>query len=171
MAGPVVRRVDARAALIWVATSEEVGVGAEIFRLDPGTGVAGPLVGRGRGEVVRLGARLFVHLIEATPFERGFPVDTLLGYDLVLEGEGEGAPHRLADLGLLAGPERLVYGNLPLPSFFIRERDPTLNVVHGSCRLLHGAGEDAMISVDEILSRTAHDLGRRPCALFLTGDH
>jgi hypothetical protein len=170
LAGPVVRRVDARTALIWVATSEEVGVGAEVFRLDPGTGVAGPLVGRGRGEVVRLGARLFVHLIEATPFERGFPVDTLLGYDLVLEGEGEGAPHRLADLGLLAGPERLVYGNLPLPSFFIRERDPTLNVVHGSCRLLHGAGEDALISVDEILSRTAHDLGRRPCALFLTGD-
>jgi hypothetical protein len=165
-----VRRVESRAALIWVATSEEVRVGAEVFRIDPGSGVVGPLVGQGRGELVRLGPRLFVHLIEATPFEAGFPVDTLLGYDLVLEAEEGGAAERLADLGLLAGPERLVYGNLPLPSFFIRERDPTLNVVHGSCRLLHGAGEDAMISVDEVLSRSAHDLGRRPSALFLTGD-
>jgi hypothetical protein len=165
-----VRRVEVHAALIWVATSEEVGVGAEIFRLDPGTGVAGPLVGRGRGEMVRLGPRLFVHLIEAVPFDAGFPGDTLLGYDLILDGDDGGRAERLADLGLLAGPERLVYGNLPLPSFFRRERDPALNVVHGSCRLLHGAGEDAMISVDEVISRTAHDVGRRPSALFLTGD-
>lgn len=164
------RRVEARAAVIWVATSEEVGVGAEIFRLDPGTGVTGPLVGRGGGEMVRLGPRLFVHLIQAVPFEAGFPGDTLLGYDLILDGEDGRRAERLADLGLLAGPERLVYGNLPLPSFFIRERDPALNVVHGSCRLLHGAGEDAMISVDEVISRTAHDVGRRPSALFLTGD-
>ena len=87
LAGPVVRRVESRAALIWVATSEEVRVAAEVFRIDPGSGVAGPLVGQGRGELVRLGPRLFVHLIEATPFEAGFPVDTLLGYDLVLEAE------------------------------------------------------------------------------------
>jgi hypothetical protein len=170
LAGPVVRRVEGRAAFIWAATSEDIVVEAEVFRLEPGTGVAGPLVGRGRAETVRLGPRLFVHLVEAAPLDASFPVDTVLGYDLILGPGDAGGGGRLGDLGLLAGPERLVYGNLPLPSFFIRERESTLNVVHGSCRLLHGAGEDALLSVDETLSRTAHDLGRRPSALFLTGD-
>ena len=155
---------------IWVATSEDVRVEAKIFLLEEATGAPGRQVGAGEARSVRLGPRLFVHLVDAVPQEGEFPLDVLLGYDVILTARDEASSWGLGELGLLEGPQRIVYGNLALPSLFIRQDEPTLNVVHGSCRLLHGAGEDALLSVDEALSRTAGDLGRRPSALFLTGD-
>jgi hypothetical protein len=71
---------------------------------------------------------------------------------------------------LLAGPRAVTLGDLPLPSFFLPARSAALNLLHGSCRLLHGHGEDALVAADELLAERARDLDRRPSALVLTGD-
>src|SRR4051794_38881183 len=169
LAGPVLRRTERARVSIWLATSTPVRPRVEIFRL----GSAGPrgltAVGGATAETLALGPRLFVHLAGAVPDEGAFPTDELLAYDVELQADGS-APVRLGGLGLLQGAGALAYAGLPLPTFFIRERVPALNVMHGSCRLLHGEGEDSLLSGDELLARTAPDVAQRPSALFLTGD-
>jgi hypothetical protein len=168
LAGPIVRRVEAKRVCLWIATSQAVHVTAEIYRL---RGSELDRVGSGEAESVRLAERLFVHLVQAGPEEEEFPADELLAYDIELrEAPEPGSSRKLADLGLLEGPQRITYGRMPLPTFFIRKDSAALNVMHGSCRLLHGRGEDAMLCADDFLGKTALDPRERPSALVLTGD-
>jgi hypothetical protein len=174
LAGPLLRRAEPGRVLLWLATSRPVTVHGEIVSLEPRRGGDGPRrLGRGGARRVRLGPRLFVHLVSVPPDPAvgAFPSNHLLGYDLVLGDDDAGRPpRRLGDLGLLAGPRAVTLGDLPLPSFFLPARSSTLNLLHGSCRLLHGQGEDALLAADELLAESARDLGRRPSALVLTGD-
>ena len=162
LAGPILRRTDLGRVIVWVATAEPASVTADVFAIDAG----GPgkyelqKVGTGEAETARLGPRLFIHLIGAIPEGDSFPVDRLLAYDIVVRPE-DGAPKNLRDLGLVSGPNSVTYGDLPLPTFFIRKETPTLHVLHGSCRLLHGKGEDSLIAADEIIERYA--LNARAC--------
>ncbi|MBA3349157.1 MAG: hypothetical protein H0T12_01245 [Actinobacteria bacterium] len=148
-------------------------VEAEVFAVEassedsPGSGLR--LVGSGAGETAQLGPRLFIHLITAIPDTEAFPADKLLAYDITVTAEDD-APKRLRDLGLVGRENSLAYGDLPLPSFFIRSETPTLHALHGSCRLLHGKGEDSLIAADEIITRYAREPLERPSCLFLTGD-
>jgi PhoD-like phosphatase len=176
LAGPVLRRAEPGRVLLWLATSRPVTLHGEIVSLEPRGGGEGPRrLGRGGARRVRLGPRLFVHLVSVLPDPAvgAFPSNHLLGYDLVLGGGDAAAghpPRRLGDLGLLAGSRAVTLGDLPLPSFFLPARSSALNLLHGSCRLLHGHGEDALLAADELLTQSARDLGRRPSALVLTGD-
>jgi hypothetical protein len=175
LAGPLLRRAEPSRVLVWLATSVPLAVDGEVVALDRPDGAARPpRVGGGGGRRVRLGPRLFVHLLDMRPDPATgrFPTDRLLGYDLTLRAEDAGGrpPRRLADLGLLDGPRRITVGGLALPSFFLRGELPATNLLHGSCRLLHGHGEDALLAAEELLAETARDLERRPGALMLTGD-
>jgi hypothetical protein len=176
LAGPLLRRAEPGRVLLWLATSRPVTVHGEIVSLEPRRGGEGQQrLGRGGAQRVRLGPRLFVHLISVLPDPAvgAFPSNHLLGYNLMLGGDdaAAGRPRRhLGDLGLLTGPRAVTLGGLPLPSFFLPARSPALNLLHGSCRLLHGHGEDALLAADELLAESARDLGRRPSALVLTGD-
>jgi hypothetical protein len=173
LAGPLLRRAEPGRVLVWLATSVPLAVSGEVFALAAPPDDERPRrLGRGRGRQVRLGPRLFVHLVSVLPDPDvgRFPTDQLLGYDLALDA-GDGRPaRRLADLGMLSGPAAITVGGLPLPSFFLRGQQPATNLLHGSCRLLHGNGEDALLAADERLAETAHDLGQRPSVLMLTGD-
>ena len=174
LAGPLLRRAEPGRVLVWLATSRPVTVQGEILSLASGGGGDGPRrLGRGGGRRVRLGPRLFVHLVSILPDPAvgAFPSNELLGYDLLVSDDAaSGPPRRLGDLGLLAGPRAVTLGDLPLPSFFLPARSAALNLLHGSCRLLHGHGEDALVAADELLAERAHDLNCRPSALVLTGD-
>jgi hypothetical protein len=131
-------------------------------------GRPGEVLGSGSAESVRLGERLYVHLLTATPRAGRFPAGELLTYDV--EFGTAGAAPRLAGLGLSGGAGTLGYAGFALPSFFLQATDGPLHVLHGSCRKLHGKGEDAFWSADDLLASTAADVTRRPAALFLTGD-
>jgi hypothetical protein len=148
-------------------------------------------IGLGSSEAIQLGERLYVGLVRVHPILRNkhtnhptkklsFPTDVLLAYDIELsyydnisEGYQIKKIERLRDLGLLSGENSLVYNEAdmdkPLPSFFLPGKN-TLNIVHGSCRKLHGKGEDCLSIADKLIATSVSDLNKRPSALFLTGD-
>jgi hypothetical protein len=164
LAGPILRRTTDEHAYIWIATSEACDASALLTLADEPDVV----VGRGEAKMVSLGPHLFVHLIKATPTEQSFPTDVLLSYDLNFKREGETTS--LGDLGLLEGRDRITLGNHELPTFFVPSDGSERNLMHGSCRQLHGGGEDAFIAGEEALARACDDLNERPSALILTGD-
>lgn len=166
LAGPVLRRAETTRVCVWLATSEPAEVRLEVCSLT--SGATRPL-GSGAARQVRVGEHLFIHLATAAPRDGAeLPTAELLGYDLEVTG-ADGHARRLADLGRL-GPGGIAYGELPLPSFVLADAVAPLRALHGSCRQLHGTGEDALCSVDEVLAARATDVSERPTALFLTGD-
>ena len=170
LAGPILRRVEKNAAYVWVATSRPAAVVVEVYRA--GAERAQQVrVGGGPAESIRLGERLFVHLARATPADGDWPTNELLAYDLrVAFVDGDEPVMALADFDLLEGANSIAYGSSPLPTFFVPQSDAPLRVMHGSCRLLHGRGEDALAVADEAVGEGWDNLDERPTALFLTGD-
>jgi hypothetical protein len=57
-----------------------------------------------------------------------------------------------------------------LPTFFLRGQNTPLNILYGSCRKLHGKGEDCLVIADELVATSVKDLKKRPSVLFLIGD-
>jgi hypothetical protein len=167
LAGPILRRTEPTQVCVWLATSVPADIRGEVVPMVDGE--EGRPVGAGVADTVRMGPRLFFHLVRMHPEEDRFPTDRLLAYDLLVRGEA-GAQRRLRDLGLLNGPTGIAYGDLSLPTFFIRHRTKALTVLHGSCRQLHGGGTDALAAADGFVARYALDPEHRPCSLFLTGD-
>ncbi len=166
LAGPILRRAEATQVCVWAATSVPARCSVHVCALGPD----GPTpLGQGQGRQVQLGPALFVHLAVATPDADAFPRGQLLGYDLLVELDGD-EPRDLAALGRLDGTDSLAYPGLPLPSFVLPEPGAPLHLLHGSCRELHGGGEDAFLAADDLVAARAQDPAARPAALVLTGD-
>jgi hypothetical protein len=155
-------------------------------------------IGTGYAKSVRLGKNLNIDLVTAKPIadapqsitntkKETFPEDELLAYDVKInrqdanmKNNGSVSSQRLNDLGLLSGVHSIVYNNEAnnkklhnftlLPTFFISSKDEPLNLLHASCRKLHGKGADSLVAADKILSDHFDNLKKRPSALFLTGD-
>ena len=155
-------------------------------------------IGLGSTKSIRLGENLYIGLVIARPLQstsdgntNSFPTDELLAYDIEITynidfhiNGYQKKCERLKDLGLLSGENSIVYNKdnlnsyndkrdkgIHLPTFFIRGKiGNPLNFLHGSCRKLHGKGEDCLAIADELISDSVNDLGKRPCVLFLTGD-
>ena len=154
-------------------------------------------IGVGTAESIRLGEQLHIGLVIVYPsrvdrsdelsqdVKPTFPTDELLAYDLEVTYDLNNLSDikeskRLKDFGLLSGTNTIVYEDnkytngikyVKLPTFFIRgNRNSSLNLLHGSCRKLHGKGEDCLIIADEMVRKSITDLTKRPSVLFLTGD-
>jgi len=154
-------------------------------------------IGVGTAESIKLGEQLHIGLVIVYPsrvdtseelsqdVKPTFPTDELLAYDLEVTYDlnnlrDNKESKRLKDFGLLSGINTIVYEDSKhsngikyarLPTFFIRgNRNSPLNLLHGSCRKLHGKGEDCLIIADEMVRKSVTDLTKRPSVLFLTGD-
>jgi hypothetical protein len=165
LAGPILRRAERERISVWICTAGPIRPTLLVYRAYGGCDEA---LGSSAAESLRLGERLYVHLLTSTPHAGRFPTSELLAYDVELDTGG--TVLRLADLGLAAGVGTLGYAGLQLPGLFLQAADAPLHVLHGSCRKLHSKGEDAFWCADELLAGTAADLTRRPSALILTGD-
>ncbi|MDQ4074389.1 MAG: hypothetical protein M3162_08825 [Thermoproteota archaeon] len=162
-------------------------------------GIQSQIIGYGITSPIRLGDNLFISVITAKPIntvcqsnghniynQLAFPSDELLAYDIELYDKNDysGKGIRLDDLGLLSGKNSILYDDrsnafnctcpsiIPLPTFFLagKKYKSSLNILFGSCRKLHGEGEDTLVVGDRLISSTVTDLKNRPSALFLTGD-
>jgi hypothetical protein len=188
--GPILRRSGEKEVCIWLACSKPVTVKAEIFRAKDlnlassksESGESRP-IGSGSAKSLKLGRYLHVVFVIARPKEFGtrkatssaslFPTEELLAYDLeIVDGIDQEKGKKLGDLGLLRGKNSIVYAQtgVLLPTFYLKGGGTAMNILHGSCRKLHGKGEDCLVVADQLISSTFADLKKRPSALFLTGD-
>ena len=163
LAGPVVRRVDASQANIWLATSVDLVLRCIITDTSDGNKV----VGMADATSTKLGAKLFIHLATV---QAAMPVNHLLAYNFdVLLGTD---PNILGFEGdVLLNPDEVVVGGLSLPTFFLApSQSDGVRIAHASCRKFHAPGADATPKLQAELDGTASNLGRRPAALHMTGD-
>ena len=165
LAGPVLRRVEARRLVLWLATSEPVQL-----RLR----VAGQVVPLPETGPLAAGGRLFHHLIDAALPE---PLVPGAWTPYTLEVADPAAPAGWRDL--LADEPGLSYPGQSGPG--LRWEPRVASLLHGSCRKPHhggaeadgaGGAGDGLAEADRLLQRLlAGDATTAwPSALVLTGD-
>lgn len=170
LAGPVVRRVEARLVSVWVATSQPRTVKLDIWQGTVSAGTGEPPAASGTRETLRIGAALHVAVVTAKIASPLAPLNpgTRYAYNVTLGGED------LAALGLLADtPQQPALGYQAglLPSFATCPLSiEDLQVMHGSCNRLHADGPNVFFVVDELIEARHENPDERPHQLFLTGD-
>ncbi|MFE8702763.1 hypothetical protein ACFYKX_19350 [Cytobacillus sp. FJAT-54145] len=169
LAGPILRRVERRAIYLWVAMSKRYQISAKVYAVRNNGKDYTLLSNQSETKTIQLGKKLFISLIKAFPEEDSFPSQTLLGYNLTFSRGNEKLGLQDFDLLRKDSPISIVYGNLLYPTFYIDEGKNT-KFLYGSCRKLHGKGEDALAIGDLKLSENHLNLKNRPSTLFLTGD-
>ncbi|WP_449538182.1 hypothetical protein [Ferdinandcohnia sp. Marseille-Q9671] len=171
LSGPILRRVEPSHIYIWVALSKRYKISAKLYQIEHtnGTDYAyHELKSISEATTIRVGKKLFLSLIKISPQENEFPSNSLLGYNLLFHKNSE--IFDLHDFGLLTKDEKsITYGDLEFPSFYISTQEQS-NILYGSCRKLHGKGEDALSQGDTTLETHYLDLEKRPSSLFLMGD-
>ncbi|MCT2537763.1 hypothetical protein NC661_12560 [Aquibacillus koreensis] len=172
LAGPIIRRTEHNRVCIWVATNDDYDINADFYQINTQRKTAyKPIKTDTQTETMKLGKKLYIHLISVTPLGRNFPSGTLIGYNLNFFNNAQ--TFDLGTLGLLdaQNPHSIVYGDLELPSFFIDQDNEKRNtVLYGSCRKPHSEGDDALVSADVQTEETHINMEKRPSALFLLGD-
>jgi hypothetical protein len=166
LAGPVLRRVTATSVTVWIAVRQAANVTLEIYSGDPGTRVK---VGSGTRHTVAVGHALHILVITA---QADLTPGVVYTYDMFFDVPGNVVQTQLAK-GVLptAVPHPLSYPPYDLPSFSLPPSDANdLRIIHGSCRMPHGNGPDALSILDELIRITVQNATRRPHQLLLTGD-
>jgi subtilisin family serine protease len=170
LAGPIVRRAQPDAVWFWIACSQEItdctptiavynidgSLNADLTRrmvLEPA-----------RPQVVRLGAQLWAALVAARPTNLTFGDDWIYGYDLAIA-------HPNATTSTALTLPDIAYKPFDRPTFQLRSSTED-RIAHGSCRRPGAWGFDASVVFDKWVAREAWVglKGKRPSALFLTGD-
>lgn len=165
--GPALRRTEPDRICLWMVLREVRIV--EVFLFESPREAPIAVASSADFPPVTMGEQIHVYLLQLRPeSEETFPLDTVLYYDIAINGEN------LAMLGLTSGAKRLTYGRDPLPSLVIPEAHR--HILEGSCRKPHSRREsgavqrDQLIWGDEMVSRFRNDVERRPTMLVLTGD-
>lgn len=199
LAGPILRRVEPRAAAVWVALSRPATVSLVLWEgLRKSGTTAAPIARSAAVPALRIAERLYIALAIA---ERRLPDVPLqpgvnYAYDVELSLANESKPRTLASEGLLGrfdaaalaadawvSEEPLGYSAGLLPSFALPPALLTdLRVVYGSCRRVANAHFDAMPWIDTLIDEAFAGQSRaegvvlgtaatqRPHQLFLGGD-
>lgn len=172
LSGPIIRRVDPKEIYIWIALSKPLQVDAklyEISRKKTDEYTYEMISDYSNTESFRLGKNLHIYLIKILPLNHSFPTQTLLGYNLFFK-KGTRTIN-LDSFQLLSpqNPNSIVYGNLKYPSFYINNSSES-KILYGSCRNMHGKGNDSLANADKLLEREYINLEERPDSLFLMGD-
>ncbi|MBO0961092.1 hypothetical protein J1P26_15430 [Neobacillus sp. MM2021_6] len=174
LSGPIVRRVEPGRVFIWIATSGICAIEAAFYQVTKTSSNQKfdyqLLSTSSEPQTVRVGKQLFIHLIKVVPLNGDFPTDTLIGYNLQFTTSS--VQHDFQSLHLLSPDHRqsIVYGKLKYPTFQIKSGNSPSNILYGSCRKLHGEGEDTLSRADAILAQEYETTWKRPDSLFLMGD-
>lgn len=192
LAGPMVRRVDARTCSVFVALSSAATVELRVWRGIQFSSGAGTVVsGQGPLRTATQATRRFGQNLHAAAVAIDFDADPPVGldagtyhsYDIVVDGsrgllaegllEDETPAQRLATSAPTA-PLHLALGyeTARLPGFVTPAASlGALMIAHGSCRRATFDGYDATAGLDDVMKAARNDpAGEWPQQLFLTGD-
>ncbi|HET6625080.1 MAG TPA: hypothetical protein VFG63_01710 [Nocardioidaceae bacterium] len=177
LAGPILRRVDARRVCVFMALSEPGDVTVTVFTgrtSSTGNGTsAAPAVGTQSRPTRSFGTKL--HAVVVDVAVTAMPPLTRHSYDVVVRVGGQ--DKGLKALGLLKDgsgvPASLALGYATdmLPGFVTPAAGlEDVRIAHSSCRKSNGPGSDALAWLDDRIQEGLSDLGEAPQQLFLTGD-
>jgi hypothetical protein len=166
LAGPILRRVTDKSVTVWVALQQSAKVTLEIRSGDPS---AGGKIGGGTGETIAIGR--YLHIVAVTAQVSLVP-GIVYTYDMSFDLGPDKLPIPLLSAISLAADYSLIsYSPYKLPSFSLPPADPnSLRIIHGSCRMPHGDGPDALSILDDLIRITVQNAAMRPHQLLLTGD-
>jgi len=175
LCGPILRRVEPNEVTVWVALKEARTV---LLTVSEVTGTGPVEVAAGSRATVALGERLHVVAVTAGPLGAAkLEPGKNYAYDLDFGGGTTLTSAGVVDPVGATTSTPLGYGNDKLPSFSLPPHDlEKVRLLHGSCRLPHAIGTDALPTVDLLIATAAAlpsavDFARRrPHQLFLTGD-
>lgn len=169
LAGPTLQHTASDSVTVWVALQQSRTVELLVYATRERGSVIGELVAAGGRATVHIGQHLHVVAITAS----------LVGNVQLQPGQIYAYTLRFEDS--LTLPLALISSRLPevslsyfphqLPTFSLPPEDlDRLILVHGSCRKMHGQGEDALTILDAAIAQAASEANGRPHQLFLTGD-
>ncbi len=156
LAGPVLRRVDPHRLVLWLVARRPLALELVLHEAH-GHAPRRLTLGDSQCRVLPLGDQAQVHLIDVA-FDTPLPEDTLVGYDLIIDGEG----------GVADWAGHLLYPGQRRPAFVLHSRRRQL--LHGSCRKPHHKDRDGLVRADQLIASAPEDPSARPALLLLTGD-
>ncbi|MGF1478363.1 MAG: PhoD-like phosphatase [Cyanophyceae cyanobacterium] len=176
LAGPILRHTAPDTVTVWLALKKSCQVTLSVYLTQGDRLILRSLL-TGVRSSVQVGQHLHLATITAQSVngERLKP-GSLYAYDLHFKAftepgyRGESA-HPLPQALASHSPVTVSYFPHRLPTFALPPEDLNqLRLVHGSCRKLHGGGQDALPLLDPLIESSADAPGERPHQLFLTGD-
>ena len=160
LAGPILRRVTPTTVTVWVALREA----APSVTLTVSDDHNHPLM-TGTRPTVAIGKSLHIAAVTAHPLG-GFTAlqaGNIYQYNLDFGNA--------MDLAAATNLADLAYSPYQLPSFCLPPADiSSVRLFHGSCRMPHGSGPDALPLLDVLIGQAASNAAARPHQLMLTGD-
>jgi hypothetical protein len=162
LAGPILRRVQARSITLWLATSRAQRVRVDLTFDGRTTRSLDPAV-----QTLQAGASLHYLLMELH-LEEDLPAGRWTGYRVWLADVTE--PPAIAAPWIEATDASLCYAGRSTPGFVYQPRLRAL--LHGSCRKPHHAEGDGLVRADSHMAclATSEPNESWPAALVLTGD-
>jgi hypothetical protein len=159
LAGPILRKVTAKSVTVWVALQETALITLSVKE-------GSKEVATGTRSTVAVGVNLHMAAITARPTSGDLKAGIVYHYDLQFVNA-----HKAMDLGGATKSAELSYGTTKLPSFSLPPPDiSAVRLFHGSCRMPHANGADAMALLDVLIEQAAGNATARPHQLLLTGD-
>jgi hypothetical protein len=164
LAGPVLRKVTSEEVTVWVVVRRPASVVLKVM------GAASDIrLLEGQRHTVAVGANLHIVAVTAKrqPPAAELAEGRIYRYDMVFEFDD--GVHQTLSMATAGTP--LAYSPFDKPSFCLPPADINqLRLIHGSCRIPHGNGADALPMLDNLINQGADNPYARPHQLLLTGD-
>lgn len=164
LAGPMLRKVTSKSVTVWVALRKPGKAIVKVLDSELDNRLM-----EGSGHTVAIGTNL--HIVAVTATIKAPAADLVEGkiyrYDLSFEFD-DGTKQTLE---VATDNAKLAYAPYDKPSFCLPPADINrLRIMHGSCRIPHGNGADALPMLDTLIDQGADNPYARPHQLLLTGD-
>jgi hypothetical protein len=160
LAGPIVRRSTTQEICLWVCLSAPAGVEARVFVDSPDN----PLAVQ-QDSTWPFGERLHVALVRVPCGDSPFPQDQLISYTMKFTAKA--GFDFSGDVAF--NPPELAYGGAQFPALVLPSEQTDSVIIQGSCRKIHGWGEDAISQADSFMASHSGATSRAQQLLF-TGD-
>lgn len=161
LAGPIVRRANAKQVCFWLITNKAYHFSVKLFSQREETTWFDAQLNDQQLSQVQVGSHAFVNLITLEPSPE-ILCGSRVSYDITLT-DSEGSISQLCEL-----IPSLLYTGQSHPSFVIRRQIGKM--LHGSCRKPHHPSEDGLVIVDQQIELGLIGQEASPDLLMMSGD-
>lgn len=181
LAGPILRRTESNSVTVWLALRAPREVTLKIYATSSKGSSLETVLLEGTASTIPLGKYLHIIAVTAKSVERvnfaSLPKSSfslkpgeIYAYDLSF-GPYEQNLSQALNCDTIFPKVTVSYFEHQLPTFALPPEDlNNLRIAHGSCRKLHGGGQDALQMLDELIDHYATEPNARLHQLFFTGD-